>query len=150
MNADGGSRDIRVDHEGMQLADRIHREREYLNLSQEQVASVLGVSRAAVSAIETGRRKVSSQELKRLAALFGTSVDRLLGAELEEDPTSVALFRATKDMSAGEREQVLRFAEFLRNAGPPPVVDGDPEVLSGTYPNSRNSGDNRGGGGRWP
>ncbi|WP_440104207.1 helix-turn-helix transcriptional regulator [Streptosporangium sp. H16] len=107
----------------MQLADRIRKEREYLNLSQEQVASVLGVSRAAVSAMETGRRKVSGQELKRLAQLFGTSVDRLLGAELVEDPTSQALFRAAKSLSEHDREQVLRFAEFLRNAGAPPAIE---------------------------
>jgi len=122
MSTDGRSNDIRVDQEGMKLAERIRTEREYLNLRQEQVAAALNISRAAVSAIETGRRRVSSQELKHLAALFATSVDRLLGAELEQDPTSVALFRATRALSERDREQVLRFAEFLRNAGPPPPV----------------------------
>jgi len=130
MNPEGQSKDSRVDHEGMQLAQRIQQEREYINLSQEQVASALRISRAAVSAIETGRRKVSSQELKRLAALFGTSVDRLLGAEPEEDPTTLALFRTAKGLSTGEREQLLRFAEFLRNAGPPPPVEGDQDALT--------------------
>jgi transcriptional regulator with XRE-family HTH domain len=130
MTAEGQNKDSRVDREGMQLAQRIQQEREYINLSQEQVASALGVSRAGVSAIETGRRKVSSQELKRLAALFGTSVDRLLGAEPEEDATTLALFRTAKSLSAGEREQVLRFAEFLRKAGPPPAVENDQEALT--------------------
>jgi transcriptional regulator with XRE-family HTH domain len=134
MSADGRSNDIRVDQDGMKLAERIRTEREYLNLKQEQVAAALNISRAAVSAIETGRRRVSSQELKHLAALFATSVDRLLGAEPEQDPTSVALFRATKALSERDREQVLRFAEFLRNAGPPPTVSnqGDQDQASPT------------------
>jgi len=123
MSPEGRNEDIRVDAEGMKLADRISTEREYLGLKQEQVAAALSISRAAVSAIETGRRRVSGQELKRLATLFGTSVDRLLGAEPEQDPTSAALFRATKALSERDREQVLRFAEFLRNAGPAPHID---------------------------
>jgi transcriptional regulator with XRE-family HTH domain len=123
MSTEGRNEDIRVDAEGMKLAERISTEREYLGLKQEQVAAALSISRAAVSAIETGRRRVSGQELKRLAALFGTSVDRLLGAEPEQDPTSAALFRATKALSDRDREQVLRFAEFLRNAGPAPHID---------------------------
>jgi transcriptional regulator with XRE-family HTH domain len=123
MNSEGRTNDVRVDEEGMKLAERIRTEREYLSLKQEQVAAALNISRAAVSAIETGRRRVSSQELKRLATLFGTSVDRLLGAEPEQDPTSLALFRATRALSERDREQVLRFAEFLRNAGQPPAVD---------------------------
>jgi transcriptional regulator with XRE-family HTH domain len=125
MNNEDPGRDIRVDEEGLKLAERLRTEREYLNLKQEQVADVLGVSRAAVSAIETGRRKVSGQELKQLAKLFGTSVDRLLGADLQEDETTQALFRTAKELSVHDRAQVLRFAEFLRNAGRPPQVRGD-------------------------
>lgn len=125
MSTEDSGRDIRVDAEGLRLAERLRAEREYLNLKQEQVAEVLGISRAAVSAIETGRRKVSGQELKQLAKLFGISVDRLLGADPEEDETTQALFRTAKELSAPDRAQVLRFAEFLRNAGPPPQVLGD-------------------------
>lgn len=128
MTTEEPGRDIRVDEDGLQLAERIRAEREYFNLRQDQVAAVLQVSRAAVSAIETGRRKVSGQELKQLAQLFGTSVDRLLGAEPEEDETTEALFRTAKELSDVDRAQVLRFAEFLRNAGPPPqVLDDSPE-----------------------
>lgn len=125
MSTEDPGRDIRVNADGLQLAERLRAEREYLNLKQEQVAAVLRISRAAVSAIETGRRKVSGQELKQLANLFGTSVDRLLGADPEVDETTQALFRTTKELSDNDRAQVLRFAEFLRNAGPPPEVVGD-------------------------
>ena len=104
------------------LAARIRQERLYLGLSQADVATALEIPRAAVSALETGRRRVSGLELKGLAQLFGTSVDRLLGEVAPEDPATAALFRATRDLSVDNKNQVLRFAEFLRTAGAAPPV----------------------------
>lgn len=114
-----------IDTDSVALAQNIKLEREHLKLSQAQVAEVLGIPRAAVSALETGRRRVSSLELKKLGELFGASVDRLLGSEVQEDPTAAALFRTTKVLTAEDRQQVLRFAEFLRGAGPAPTVTFD-------------------------
>jgi len=110
-----------------QLASEIKRERLYVGLSQADVATVLNVSRAAISAIETGRRRVTSVELKKLAELFGTSVDKLLGRPQTEDESTLALFRATKSLSQSDKEQVLRFAEFLRGAGPAPTSASSPD-----------------------
>lgn len=111
------------------LAHRIRAERTYLGMSQADVATVLEIPRAAVSALETGRRRVSGLELKALAQLFGTSTDRLLGDPTPEDAETAALFRATKDLSPENKSQVLRFAEFLRTAGAAPAItptDQDP------------------------
>ena len=52
------------------LSQHLREAREFLGLSQEFVAEQLGLSRAAVSAIETNRRKVSSVELKQFARLY--------------------------------------------------------------------------------
>ncbi|MEW5813089.1 MAG: helix-turn-helix transcriptional regulator [Actinomycetota bacterium] len=100
------------------LAERLRSEREYLGLSQDQVARVLDLPRAAVSAFETGRRKVSSVELARLAQLYGTTPNRLLGSEVPTDERTTKLFRATKKLSDHDKDQVLRFVEFLSNAQP--------------------------------
>jgi transcriptional regulator with XRE-family HTH domain len=107
------------------LARNIRTEREYLGMSQEDVAAVLGVPRPAISAIENGRRKVSSGELSRLATLFGTSSDRLMGTPRDEEPSVSALFRTAKALTEHDRAQVLRFAEFLRVAGEPPTITTD-------------------------
>ena len=45
--------------EGPELAERIRQERGYVGLSQTDVSEALGISRAAVSALETGKRRVS-------------------------------------------------------------------------------------------
>lgn len=115
--------------EAAALAERIRQERLYLDLNQADVAAALGIPRAAVSALETGRRRVTGLELKRLSELFGVSVDRLLGHDAGEDPTTVALFRAAKNLSDDDKQQVLRFAEFLRKTGqaPAPTIQKRPE-----------------------
>ena len=106
------------------LALRLRDAREFLGLSQELVAEKLSIPRPAISSIESGKRKVSSLELKQFAKLYNRSVDYLLGTQDAggaEDPLVTALYRATRPLSEADREQVLRFATFLKGAGKPPV-----------------------------
>ena len=104
--------------EELRLAARLREAREYLGISQEAVSRQLDIPRASVSALESGKRRVSSIELQRLAALYKTPVNVLLGESDESDPLSEALFRTATGLSDQDRRQVLRFAEFLREAGP--------------------------------
>jgi transcriptional regulator with XRE-family HTH domain len=67
------------------IGSRIKRLREREGLSQEVLAKALGVSRPAITEIEKGRRRVSSDELVVLSKVFRVSVDYLLG--LSEEPT---------------------------------------------------------------
>src|SRR6266571_7540336 len=66
------------------LGERLREAREYLGFSQEEVATFLGVSRSALSLIETGQRKVDALELKKLAGLYKRSVGYFTGEEPEE------------------------------------------------------------------
>lgn len=106
------------------LAARLREAREYLGLSQEEVARHLDLSRASISAIEAGKRRVQSLELRDLARLYRTTVEYLLGEDPETDPVAEALFRTTKGLDEEDRRQVLRFAQFLREAETPPGDDG--------------------------
>lgn len=108
------------------LARRLREAREFANLSQQFVADQTGIARSAISDIERGSRRVESTELKRLAAVYRMPIDYLLDNEPPEDlagagddPTTRALTRATGGMAPDEKEQVLRFALFLRNYQPP-------------------------------
>jgi transcriptional regulator with XRE-family HTH domain len=112
--------------ESEKIGARLRAAREYLGLSQELVAQHLEVPRPSVSAMERGSRKVSGVELKKLGHLYGKPVASLLGDEsdpvLEADEVNTALFRATRQLSDADREQVLQFAEFLRHSGPAPKM----------------------------
>lgn len=109
--------------EWRRVGERLRESREYLGLSQEAVSDALGIPRPSVSAMEAGKRKVSSVELSELAKLYRRPYEYFLGKpspEEDTDDTSKALYRATRALSETDREQVLRFAEFLRRAGPAP------------------------------
>jgi len=113
------------DEEAFALAERLKARRIFLGFNQADVAAVLKVSRAAVSAIETGRRRITGVELGRLAEFYGTTGDRLLGKTPLEDATADALFRATRELSDEGKLQVLQFAEFLKKVGSPPKLDSE-------------------------
>ncbi len=105
--------------EQMALAQRLREAREYIGLLQEEVATALDIPRASVSAIESGKRRVSSLELRRLGRLYRRPVAWLLGEEGAEVDMNAPLYRATAALSDQDKEQVLRFAEFLAGAGRP-------------------------------
>ena len=105
--------------EPAELGRRLREAREFLGLSQEQVADHLGIPRPSVSTMEAGKRRVSFQEIKRLAELYRRPLSYFSGEDSPQaDETTDALFRTTQELSTTDREQVLRFAQFLRNAGP--------------------------------
>jgi transcriptional regulator with XRE-family HTH domain len=120
---------VDTDTERRKLGELLREAREYLGLSQEMVADKLGLPRPSVSAMEMGKRKVSSLELKQLARLYKRPLTYFLGEEAEEpqiDETTKALYRAARSLSDRDRQQVLRFAEFLRAAGPAPATTRKP------------------------
>lgn len=107
------------EQERQRLGEQLRREREYLGFSQDEVAEALGITRPAVSLIESGQRKVEVLELKRLAVLFGKSVADLTGEKsgpVVSEPVR-ALARLAKSLSPGDLEELQRFAEFLQARG---------------------------------
>ena len=107
------------------MGARLREAREFLGLSQEVVAEALGVPRASVSAMESGRRKVSSLELRDLARLYRRPLEYFYnddpGSSSAEDEAAQALFRATRNLTPDDKQQVLRFAEFLKGSGQAPA-----------------------------
>ena len=105
------------------MGERLRQSREYLGFSQEEVAAFLGVSRPAVSLIETGQRKVEALELKRLADLYKRPAAYFTGGDAPEDSDSFGqeiahLARKAADLSSEDRAELGRFADFLRARKP--------------------------------
>lgn len=101
------------------VASRIREARESLGLTQEEVSGALGIPRTSVHAMETGKRGVSALELRRLARLYRRRVEWLLGEDDAPVAADGALYRATRDLSAEDKDQVLRFAQFLAAGAAP-------------------------------
>ena len=104
--------------ERMRLADLLKQAREYLSLSQDEVAKAVGIPRAAISLIESGQRRVDALELKKFAAVYQRPVAYFTGDEAVEAalPAEVEhLARAAANLSSKDREELARFAEFLQS-----------------------------------
>lgn len=81
-----------------ELGRRIRSARKACGLTQEQVASDLGVSRPTVAQIEAGNRVVSSLELDRLARSFGRDLREFVAEDFRDEDSLAALFRAQPDV----------------------------------------------------
>jgi transcriptional regulator with XRE-family HTH domain len=99
------------------LGERLKQAREYLELSQDEVAKKIGLPRTAVSHIESGQRRVDAIELQKLAELYQRRVSYFTGevvsAHLPEDVEHLA--RAAKKLSQRDRKELANFAEFLNS-----------------------------------
>jgi transcriptional regulator with XRE-family HTH domain len=105
--------------ERTRLAEKLRQAREYLTLSQDEVAKILGIPRAAISLIESGQRRVEALELQKLAAIYERPVGYFTGEQQVPDlPEEVAhLARTASNLSSRDREELTRFAEFLQSKG---------------------------------
>jgi transcriptional regulator with XRE-family HTH domain len=99
------------------IGNRIKVLRKAVGMSQERLAELLGVSRPTVSQIENGDRKVSAEELKKLADIFNTSADSLLNPQ--KSPT----------VSVKESKAVYKTAPQIRINVPQKNLEKFREVL---------------------
>jgi transcriptional regulator with XRE-family HTH domain len=99
------------------IGARLREAREYLGLSQQDVAAVVGLPRTAVSMMESGQRGVDSLELKALAKLYQRPIAFLAGEEEAPasgiDPDVALLAKQVKKLSDQDRDELMRFSEFL-------------------------------------
>ncbi|MDI3341845.1 MAG: helix-turn-helix transcriptional regulator [Sphaerobacter sp.] len=75
--------------------------REQRGMSQRELAAELGVSAGAIGNYESGQRRPDYETLRRIAELFRTSVDYLLGST--DDPRPVDEIVAERARRAGIR-----------------------------------------------
>ncbi len=84
-------------------------------LTQRQVAAHIGINQNTYSYWETGRSRVDTAALPRLAALFGVSADYLLGNAGEETPKGVkipVLGRVAAGIPIEAVEDILDYEEI--------------------------------------
>lgn len=65
------------------FGSRLRQLREEKHCKQEQIANLINMNKAAISAYENDIREPSMQTLDRLANIFGVSVDYLMGRQCD-------------------------------------------------------------------
>jgi transcriptional regulator with XRE-family HTH domain len=76
----------------MHLGDRLKRERERKQWSQNELSRLSGVRQALISELESGKKRdTTGSVLKRLARALGVTMDYLGGMYEEEEERTVEL-----------------------------------------------------------
>ena len=96
------------------FGNRILQMREQRNLSQSELAEMLGVTNKAVSKWETGRSKPTTDTIRKLAALFKTDVNELLSLRNEERAMKISKIVITGGPCAGKTTAM----SWIQNALP--------------------------------
>mgnify|MGYP001053935205 CR=1 FL=1 len=93
-------------------ADQIRRLRQEKGITQQALGQALGVSATAVQKWERGQSQPNIQTLRRMADLFGVSLDELCDHQPPESSLTV-MTRAMRQMTPEEREKLIAVGRAL-------------------------------------
>lgn len=93
------------------LSKRLKNARCSLHLSQAYVADYMGVKRTAIVEIESGKRKVSAQELLKFSELYCISCDALLNKNTNSDMHDI-LIHGFSNLDIQDQQEILSLIKF--------------------------------------
>lgn len=96
----------------MTMGDRLRELRLRKNISQEEVARQIGITRSAYSHYEINNRQPVYETLKKLALLFNVSLDYIIGGEqVKPDtpvtPEAIEIIKILNGMDQERRKQSI-------------------------------------------
>ena len=106
--------------------NNIRTRRRALNMTMKHLASIVGVTEAAISHYETGRREPDPDMLGRIANALNVTVDYLLGREESpiekpetkttsaDDPLTEQIMAKARLMNEEELRQLLRIMDAVK------------------------------------
>jgi transcriptional regulator with XRE-family HTH domain len=106
----------------MTMGDRLRELRLRKNISQEEVAKQIGITRSAYSHYEINNRQPVYETLKKLAVLFNVSLDYIIGGESAKPdtpvtPEAIEIIRILNGMDQERRKQSIdRMMAVLKQA----------------------------------
>lgn len=90
---------------------KLKKAREYLNLTQEQVANILKLGRDAIIRIEKGTRKITADELANFSRLYKISMEDIVNERVLEY-TDQAFARGFESLSDKDKKEILDLIKF--------------------------------------
>jgi len=96
------------------IGQKIRELREAAKLSQGALAERLGEAANTVSRWETGKYKVTPEDLDKLAREFKVSITVFFPDLVHDDHRIAALTSATGGLDKKDFEEVVRYAEFRK------------------------------------
>ena len=90
----------------MTLAESLKRIRKKYKMTQEDIALFLGVSRSGYTYYETGKTTPSVEVLKKLATIYDTTIDEIVGMPSK---TTTAVRNVSEENVAGKGVDPLMY-----------------------------------------
>ena len=99
----------------MSLGSRIEEKRKGKGLSQESLGTLVGVSAAFISQIETGKRNPSYGLLQKISVELDVPLEYLVGGDMQafEDPNTKLIASMIRSLEAGQKKQLVDYIHFL-------------------------------------
>lgn len=89
--------------------------REFLGLTQDQVASSLNLTRNIIVNIENDKRAIKSDELYKFSKLYGISMEDIVSEKKEIDLKSQVFARGFDTLSEKDKEEIINLINFKNN-----------------------------------
>jgi len=107
------------------LSNRLRELRTSLQLTQQEIADRLGISRVRYNQYETGKRQPDNEMLKVISNFYKVSVDYLLGnnmnskldkelQELLNDSDTLVAFKDFHNLSDTDKQEIKNFIKFKK------------------------------------
>ena len=89
------------------------------NMSQQELADALGISKSSINMYERGERQPNFEVLETIADFFNVDIDYLLGRTNKTtkliNPTTIAAHFDGDEYTPEELDEIKAFAEFVKS-----------------------------------
>ena len=98
----------------MKYSEKLKIAREFLELTQDQVASALDMTRNSIVNIENNKRSVKSDELYKFSKLYGISMEEIVSNQ-EIDVNDIVFEKRFKMLNEKDKKEVINLVNFKIN-----------------------------------
>jgi transcriptional regulator with XRE-family HTH domain len=97
------------------LNSRLEKCRKELNMTKKEVAKLLSIDQSTYGKYELGKRVPDAEMLQKLADIYKTSIDYLLGrTDIKNPIETIAAHHDGEEWTEEELEDIERFKAFVR------------------------------------
>ena len=92
--------------------EKLRAVREFLGLTQDQVASTLNLTRNIIVNIENDKRSIKADELYNFSKLYGITMEEIVSDEKEIDMNDQVFARSFDSLSEKDKQEIINLIKF--------------------------------------